>query len=410
MNLSIIILFIVLVLIASRLVFRVKLGIWQIMSGGAVTVLLTGQIEPQVAVRSINLDVMLFLLGVFIIGQALEESGYLAHLSFWIFSRAKTADGLMLLLLFVMGGLSVFLMNDTIAIIGTPVVLHLARRHQLPPRLLLLGLAFAITIGSVTSPIGNPQNLLISVHGNLHNPFEEFFKILGIPTFLSLIVAYACLKFFFIRDFHKLPLIHTQEPIHDKSLANLCKVSLITLVLLVLINIFNMTLQLSHVFKLSYIALFSAMPILVCSPRRFNILRHIDWRTLVFFAAMFVLMKSVWDSELLRTLIVDNPVDLQSIPTILAISLGLSQLISNVPLVALYLPILNQGDVVTSQLIALAAGSTLAGNLFIMGAASNVIIIQKAEMSTGDTLGFLEFTKIGLSLTLVIIPIYWLFI
>ena len=77
---------------------------------------------------------------------------------------------------------------------------------------------------------------------------------------------------------------------------------------------------------------------------------------------------------------------------------------------ALYLPILSEGEVMTDQLVALAAGSTLAGNLFIMGAASNVIIIQKAEKISGETLGFFEFAKIGLPLTLINVWICWIFI
>ncbi len=84
---------------------------------------------------------------------------------------------------------------------------------------------------------------------------------------------------------------------------------------------------------------------------------------------------------------------LGSVPMILALSIGLSQLISNVPFVALYLPQCGS-DVAQVQLMALAAGSTIAGNLLILGAASNVIIIQNAEKE-GQTLSFFEFSKIG---------------
>jgi Na+/H+ antiporter NhaD/arsenite permease-like protein len=60
-------------------------------------------------------------------------------------------------------------------------------------------------------------------------------------------------------------------------------------------------------------------------------------------------------------------------------------------------------------MIALAAGSTIAGNLFILGAASNVIIIQNAEKKAGETLTFLEFAKIGIPLTIINTLIYWFF-
>ena len=84
-----------------------------------------------------------------------------------LLADVRSANGLVLRLLLGAGLGSALLMNDTLAIIGTPLALLLAREHGLPPRLLLLTLAFPITIGSVTSPIGNPQNLLIALHGGM---------------------------------------------------------------------------------------------------------------------------------------------------------------------------------------------------------------------------------------------------
>jgi Na+/H+ antiporter NhaD/arsenite permease-like protein len=70
---------------------------------------------------------------------------------------------------------------------------------------------------------------------------------------------------------------------------------------------------------------------------------------------------------------------------------------------------LTQLEASTKGMLALAAGSTIAGNLSILGAASNVIIIQNAEMKSGDTLTFWEFVRIGVPLTIVNILVYWLF-
>ena len=101
--------------------------------------------------------------------------------------------------------------------------------------------------------------------------------------------------------------------------------------------------------------------------------------------------------------------DLTSVAVIMPVSIVFSQFISNVPLVALYLPVLMKLGVTSTGLMALAAGSTIAGNLSILGAASNVIIIQNAEQKFGETLTFLEFVKIGVPLTVVNTAIYWLF-
>lgn len=113
MNIPIIILIIVFIFIIARQIGRFKFGIWQVMLAGALAVLVTGQITPEKAVASINQDVMLFLCGMFVIGAAIEQSGYLSSLSGRLFSKAKNTDMLILMFLFVFGILSAFLMNDT---------------------------------------------------------------------------------------------------------------------------------------------------------------------------------------------------------------------------------------------------------------------------------------------------------
>ncbi|MDP3879208.1 MAG: anion transporter [Dehalococcoidales bacterium] len=407
---SIIILLIIFVLIVVRQVGNIKLQIWQIMLIGALGVLSSGQIPPERALKSINIDVMLFLLGIFIIGQALEDSGYLSQLSYKLFRRAKSLNSLVLFVTFSMGILSALLMNDTLAIIGTPVVLSLAGKANTQPKILLLSLAFAVTTGSVMSPIGNPQNLLIAIHGNIPNPFVTFLRYLLLPTMLNLFLAYLMIRLFYRRQFHNKPLIHSKEVIKDYKLATLSRISLILLVILVMAKIATVLLSLEIDFRLTYIALIAALPIIIFIPKRPGMLKRIDWYTLVFFASMFVLMQSVWDSGVFQTVIETAGLNPASTGVIFTASVLISQLLSNVPLVALYLPILDQLGVSAKGMMALAAGSTIAGNLTILGAASNVIIIQNAEKRSGITLTFWEFARIGVPLTAVNVIVYWLFL
>lgn len=216
---SVIILAIVFVLIAVRQLGNIRLQIWQIMLLGALAALAAGEISPLEALKAINPDVMLFLFGVFVIGRALEESGYLSRLSYLLFRRARSVNSLIFFILLMMGMLSAFLMNDTLAIIGTPLMLSLASKNNLPPKVLLFSLAFAVTTGSVMSPIGNPQNLLIAINGNVVNPFITFFKFLFIPTLINLVITYFMLRLFFKGHFHLKPLNHEPELIKDNKLA-----------------------------------------------------------------------------------------------------------------------------------------------------------------------------------------------
>ena len=407
---SIIVLLIVFVLIAVRQIGRIRFQLWQIMLLGSIAVLLTLQISPLNAIKAINLDVMLFLFGMFVIGRAMEDSGYLSYLSSKLFRKTKSTDGLVLYILFGMGFLSALLMNDTLAIIGTPVVLLLAKRSNVNTKLLLFALAFAITIGSVMSPIGNPQNLLIAIDGDVPNPFVTFLKYLAVPTIVNLAATYFILKIYYKRHFNIRNIVVSPEPIIDKGLAKLCRISLVLLISLVLIKIAIVSAGVQIDFRLTYIALASALPIIIFSPKRLKIIRRIDWYTMIFFAAMFILMASVWESGFFQEQLESMNLNLASVSVIMIVAVIISQFVSNVPLVALYMPTLTQLGASTKELMALAAGSTIAGNLLILGAVSNVIIIHNAEKNEGQTLTFVEFAKIGLPLTVINIFVYWLYL
>jgi Na+/H+ antiporter NhaD/arsenite permease-like protein len=273
----------------------------------------------------------------------------------------------------------------------------------------LLALAFAVTIGTVTSPIGNPQNLLIAVNGNVANPFITFFRYLLIPTLINLFLAYLVLRLFYWKRFRNKAFTDNPEPIKDLHMAQLCRISMVLLGVLILAKIVTVFAGLQVDFRLTYIALAAALPFIIFSSKRLTIIRKIDWTTLVFFAAMFILMASVWNSGVFQNLINSTSMNLTSVPVVMGVSVVLSQFISNVPLVALYLPLLMKMGVSATGLMALAVGSTIAGNLTILGAASNVIIIQNAEQKSGETLTFWEFFRIGLPLTAINIFVYWLY-
>ena len=190
MPVAIIILLIVLTAIALRHIVKIVIPIWTIMAAGAIASILFQQITPLHALTAIEPDVMLYLFGVFLISQAAEESGYLEHLTDKIFFHAHTGKQALLIIIFVLGLSAALLMNDTIAIIGTPIILQLCKSHKKLIKPLLFALAFAITIGSTVSPIGNPQNLLIAVKGEMVSPFLDFIKPLAIPTIINLVIAY----------------------------------------------------------------------------------------------------------------------------------------------------------------------------------------------------------------------------
>jgi Na+/H+ antiporter NhaD/arsenite permease-like protein len=374
------------------------------MLGGAVVVLISGQISLPDALGAINTDVMLFLFGMFVVGEAMVESGYLSLLSCRFFSRARTPDQLIFFILFGMGLFSAVLMNDTLAIIGTPLVLSLAAKFRISPKLMLLSLAIAVTTGSVMSPIGNPQNLLIAVNSGMGMPFVTFGLYLLIPTLISLSLAYVLLRLFFRMEFSARPI--EQDPVQNVEHTIILPVqcSLAIILVLAAANIISSFFLGKILVPLPFIALCAALPVLLVGKNPLMLVKNIDWPTLVFFASMFVLMESVWQTGFFQAFVDRSMVT--SLPMVLMTSAVISQFISNVPFVALFQPMILQAGGTSAQLMALAAGSTIAGNLTILGAASTVIIIQNAEKQ-GQTLTFIEFAKIGIPLTTLQLMVYW---
>jgi Na+/H+ antiporter NhaD/arsenite permease-like protein len=244
----------------------------------------------------------------------------------------------------------------------------------------------------------------------MKTPFVTFGLYLLIPTLISLVLAFLLLRLFFRSDFSlsSRP-VFEEDPVHTSKNNYVLPVqcSLAVILILAAANITASFFGGRFLVPLPLIALCASVPVLLFGHNRVKLLKNIDWPTLVFFAAMFVLMESVWQTGFFQGFIDEGMVS--SIPMILLTSVVISQFISNVPFVALFQPIILQSGGTTAQLMALAAGSTIAGNLTILGAASNVIIIQNAEKQ-GQTLTFPEFAKIGVPLTLLQITVYgaWL--
>lgn len=168
---------------------------------GAVLMITFQIMSIETAIKSINLDVIGFLFGMFSIVSALDMSGVLRVIGIKMLSKTNSSPDLILMVFVVgMGLLSAFLVNDTIAILGIPLIVVISKQIGIRPQVLLIALSFGITIGSTMTPIGNPQNLLIAFQSGIPIPFLTFIKVLGIPTLINLFVTFFILKIYFKKD------------------------------------------------------------------------------------------------------------------------------------------------------------------------------------------------------------------
>ena len=139
---------------------------------GAVAMVAGGVVPLDKAYRLVDLDTLVFILGMMIVIGYLEVSGFFEKVEWLILERARTARGLLALVVASSGLLSALFMNDTICLMLTPVVVRLVRRCGLRPAPYLIALATASNIGSAFTPMGNPQNMIIAVHSGV--PFLSF--------------------------------------------------------------------------------------------------------------------------------------------------------------------------------------------------------------------------------------------
>ena len=150
---------------------------------------------------------------------------------------------------------------------------------------------------------------------------------------------------------------------------------------------------------------FGAASLIACAPiflfggRQKQILKEVDWPTLAFFVGMFIVTGSLLESGSLQKMLGSLQSQLGD-PTVTAIiSYTASQLFSNVPLVEIYLQLLEKKEI--ANMMMLAGISTLAGNLFIISAASNVIVVQQAERFGQKPFTFWQFTIVVLPIAAV---------
>lgn len=417
---AIVIFAIIYVLIVGRI--RFKVPIWIAMLIGATLMLAFQIIGPENAIKSIQLDVIMFLFGMFSIVTALEKSGMLKLFAIKMLSKSKTPNSLLMMFVVGMGLLSAFLVNDTIALVGIPLVIYISKHLEMRPNVLLIALAFGVTVGSVMTPIGNPQNLLIALQSGISLPLVTFMEFLAIPTLINLFLTFFILKIYFKKD-----LMHANATLNSKMLEGhmienprLAQLSVVVLVATIAGFFVSEILHFVHLAEIpiSIVAMAGATVLYAASSQRREIIKKVHYTVLVFFVAMFIVTAALWDSGaislFMKYLPTPNPNDvLQSNALISVYSVTFGQILSNVPFVNLYNYVMIANGFTGAHVVPwmmLAASSTISGNLTILGAASTVIIIQAAESRGVRAFSFLEFLKIGSIVTVVNLAVYYLFL
>ena len=404
MNLTAVgILAVVFLLIMVRRVGKFRLPIWGIMTAGALAALLFQTISISSAISAVQFDVIVFLFGMFVFGTALDKSGLLHSVVLRGFTKAKNKRQVMLIFMITTAAAAALFMNDTVAVIGAPLAMFCAAKFGIPVVRMLLALCFAVTFGSAATPIGNPQNLLIALSG-VPDAFVTFAIYLVVPSVLCLFISY---KFLARGISSEAVVMDKSDDVFDDRLSSICKISFVLILLAVAARIVGSFF--GYEVSFIWIAAAGALPLLLFSSKRLELLKSVDYCTLIFFVSMFILMEAVWESGVLQVLLPESLT--VSIPVMVTAGAVVSQFVSNVPFVLMVLPLLETAAASVPLYMAASAGCTAAGALTILGAASTIIIIQRAEKE-GESLSFLTFLKSGIPITLAAVVIYsvWIWV
>ena len=373
---------------------------------GATLMMVCGAISFSEAARAVDYATIVLLFGMMVVVAFLRLAGFFERLARFALSRVRTPRGLLAVTIGLSGALSAFLVNDIVCLALTPLVIQLARRLKIHPLPQIIGLATAANIGSVATITGNPQNMII---GSLsHIPYWRFALRLAPVAIAGLAVDFFVISFVYRRMLAAEPAdevlvngnrvrerfardLHARHHVYNWLFGKSVAVTLAAVVLFF------------TGLPIALVALGAAAVLLLGRVRPEKIFVQVDWTLLVMFTGLFIVVHafamnvvSHWGIENWHA-IIEHPVDVLSV-----VSAALSNLVSNVPAVLLFKPIIPAMPVASqeSAWLALAMSSTLAGNLTLLGSVANLIVAENARRQ-GVTITFWEYLRVGLPLTLI---------
>jgi len=358
---------------------------------GAVAMIVAGTLSKEAAIQAVDFHTLGLLLGMMIVVADIRLSGLFSYLAATFFRRARTGFGLLALTVAVAGLLAAFFVNDVVCLVLAPVLMDVARDSGIDPVPLMLGLACASNVGSAGTITGNPQNMIVA--GFAHLPFLGYMLHVGPGALAGLVVVFAVIGVVYRKPLaRKCSLPDGQPPrVVTKLLA--AKAAVIAIGALIGFAVGYPT---------DLVALTAASAVLLVGRSRLErVYEQVDFTMLLMFAGLFVVVAGVQTTGLHKRLLELVGVGRLTHPAILAATIAvLSNLVSNVPAVMLFRPLypLLGGAQRTAML--LAAASTYAGNLTILGSVANLIVVENAHVRHLE-ISFAEHLRIGVPITVL---------
>ncbi len=368
---------------------------------GVALLVLFGQVRFESIPGYMNFDTLILLFSMMIINANLKFAGFFTVAARAISRFAHTSNTFLILEILVAGILSAVFLNDTICLMFAPLILSLMDVYKRNPLPYLLALAMAANVGSTATLTGNPQNMIVGTSSGI--PYVDFTLALLPVALLGMGVIWLVLVWLYPYEFRR-------ETVFEASAGDGQEISrpLLIKTLVVTGGLLVAFIAGVPIALASFIA--ANLLLITRSHQPHLVFAEFDWSLLVFFGALFVVSGSLETSGVIRDLI-----DLKEIArnanilNLTAISAVLSNLVSNVPAVLLLRPVVSSMANARTGWLTLAAASTLAGNLTLVGSVANLIVAETASRWRVE-ISFWEYTRAGAIVTLVtlLISVLWL--
>ena len=368
---------------------------------GAAAMLGFGVLTMHDAAKAVDYETIVLLFGMMVVVAYLRMAGFFALATERIAARFSGPRALLAVTIGLSGVLSAFLVNDVVCVALTPLVLHLCQRLKRPPIPYLVGLATASNVGSVATITGNPQNIIIGSLSGIS--YLRFASRLAPIALIGLVLTYLVVSLVYRRDAGRVRSCGSIEGegrprVHRGLLAKSVAVTLAT------VGLFFAGAP------IALVALGAAGVLMLDRVRPEKVYGAVDWPLLVMFAGLFVVVHA-FEVNVVHTWGIERWKALRDSPVVMVsgLSVVLSNLVSNVPAVLLFRPLMEVMPEKETAWLALAMSSTLAGNLTVLGSVANLIVVENARRS-GTELGFVEYLKVGVPLTIatMLVGVAWL--
>ena len=368
---------------------------------GASLMVWLGVLSLEEAYSAIDFNTITLLLGMMIIVANLRLAGFFQLLNEWVIRRARYPIVLLMAVVLVSGTLSAFLVNDTICLVMTPLLLDLAMRLKRNPIPYLLAVALSSNVGSTATITGNPQNMIIGSISQL--AYGDFAAALSPIAATGLVMTTTLIALIYRTEFlTRTPFtirssqqVRFHQPVVLKSL----------LVTAVMVALFFAGYPIAKVAVAG-----GAFMLFTRRIKAHKIYKEIDWPLLVMFSGLFVVVAGFERVALTPEVVASVAQQhLDNVGTLSLVTATLSNLVSNVPAVLTLKPfVANLGDPQRAWLV-VAMASTLAGNFTLVGSVANLIVAQRAQ-GAGITISFWAYFKVGAPLTLltILFGTWWL--